>query len=59
MSPATPLPPPPDARMGSQRSGHDAGWLDDHDPDSHHRRGYPDPVGDAAAANVDRQRRGR
>lgn len=59
MSPATPLPPPPDTHIGSPLSRGNADWLDDHDPDGHHRRGYPDPVGDAAAANVDRQRRAR
>lgn len=62
MSLARKLTPSPPAGMASQRGDVDAwdAWLRDHDPDGgHHRRGYPDPVGDAAAANVDRQRRGR
>lgn len=61
MSLARKLAPTPPADLASQRGGVDAwdAWLHDHDPDGHDRRGYPDPVGDAAAANVDRQRRGR
>lgn len=53
MSPARKLAPAADARMASQRAGSDAGWTEQ-GPDTHHR-GYPDPVGDRAAANVDRE----
>lgn len=54
MTPARKLAPAADARMASQRGGTEAGWTDQ-GADSH-QRGYPDPVGDAAAANVDRER---
>lgn len=55
MTPARKLTPAADARMASQRTGAEAGWTSDDVPDPRVPH-YPDPVGERAAANVDRER---
>lgn len=56
MTLARKLAPTADARMASQRTGAEAGWPTSDDVPDPRVPHYPDPVGERAAANVDRER---